>query len=112
MYLRPRQIFEKFLVEEPVTRVDDNGRVVKEFQPTGSQLFGVMSNVNPDEVEKWRGLKHEVTNKIVQRFNTTRANVGDKLICGEKVFLVEAVDDVSNLGQWRIYFVTRRGDLR
>ena len=112
MYLKPRQIFERFLVEEQISRVDENGRVVKEFQPTGEILLGVVSSVNPDESEKFRGLKHEVTHKIVQRLGTVKARIGDKLICGDKVFLVEAVDDVLSLGQWRIHFVTRRGDLK
>ena len=112
MYLRPRQLFAKFIVEEQISRVDANGRIVKEFHPTGEQLFGVVSSVNPDEVEKWHGLKHEVTHKIVQRLGTVKAQIGDKLICGDKVFLVEAFDDVLNLGQWRIYFVTQRGDVK
>lgn len=112
MYLRPRQLFAKFIVEEQISRVDANGRIVKEFQSTGEQLFGVVSSVNPNEVEKWRGLKHEVTHKIVQRLGTIKAQIGDKLICGDKVFIVEAIDDVLNFGQWRIYFVTQRGDVK
>ena len=77
-----------------------------------TELFGVISTVEPHEVEKWRGLKHTVTHKIVQRLGTSRAQVGDKLIKADKIFFVEAVDDVSGLGQFFVYFVSERSDVK
>ncbi|MBR1646989.1 MAG: hypothetical protein IJ685_09465 [Selenomonadaceae bacterium] len=50
VYLKPRQIFEKFLVEEKRTRLDEIGNSRVEF-------VAVISTVEPHEVEKWHGLK-------------------------------------------------------
>ena len=111
MYLRPRQIGEKFIVEEKITRVDETGRAVVEFKPKGEILFGVLSQLNPKEVEKWQGTKHEATDVIIQKFGRTKANVGDKLIKGDKVYLVQSLEEVANSG-WRLYYVKERGDLK
>ena len=108
MYLRPRQIGEKFIVQEKITRVDPTGRILIEFRDTGEILFGVMSQLNPKEVEKWQGTKHESTNEIVQYFGRTKANVGDKLIKNNIVYLVQWIEDIVGTG-WRIYYVKERG---
>lgn len=110
MILRPRQLFEKFLVEEVQARADQSGRVVKCFAPSG-ELFGCISTVTPNEAEKLSGLKHKVTHQIVVRFGRSDVKSGDKLIRGDKVYLVETVDDISRLGQFTIIYVTERGDL-
>ena len=111
VYLKPRQIFEKFLVEEKRTRLDEIGNSRVEFVASG-ELFGVISTVEPHEVEKWHGLKHTVTHKIVQHLGASRAQVGDKLIKADKIFFVEAVDDISGLGQFFVYFVSERADVK
>ena len=111
MYLRPRQIFEKFLVTEKITRLNDIGRSVTEFKPTGEVLFGVVSSAEPHEVEKWRALKHEITHVVIQHLGHVKAKVGDCLIKGEKKFLVQAVDDPAGLGQFTIYYCEERFDL-
>lgn len=111
MYLKPRQIFEKFLVEEKRTRLDEYGNSRVEFV-ANAELFGVISTVEPHEVEKWHGLKHTVTHKIVQHLGAARAQIGDKLIKADKIFFVEAVDDISGLGQFFVYFVSERADVK
>ena len=110
MYLRPRQLFEKFLVEEVQSRADSNGRVVKSFVSSG-ELFGCISTILPNEAEKLAGLKHKATHKIVVRFGRSEVKIGDKLIRGDKIYLIEAVDDISRLGQFTVIYVTERGDL-
>lgn len=109
MYLRPRQVFSRFVVEESVACVDEGGRVVKSFQYAG-ELFGAVTSVNPHEAEKFHGLKHDVTHKIVARWGRVDLKSGDKLIRGDEIYLVNAVEDV--VGQFTIVYVTRRGDLR
>ena len=84
MYLRPRQIFEKFLVTAKITRLNDSGRSVVEFKPTGEVLFGVVSSAEPKEVERWKTLSHTVTHVIIQHLGRVKAKVGDCLIKGEK----------------------------
>ena len=109
MYLRPRQIGEKFIVEEKITRVDETGRAVVEFKPKGEILFGVLSQLNPKEVEKWQGTKHFASDVIIQKFGRTKAKVGDKLINGETVYLIQSIEEVAG---WRLYYVKERGDMR
>ena len=79
---------------------------------TNAELFGVISTVEPHEVEKWSGLKHTITHKIVQHLGAARAQIGDKLITADKIFFVEAVDDISGLGQFFVYFVSERADVK
>ena len=110
MILRPRQLFEKFIVEEVQARADQSGRVVKSFVPSG-EVFGCISTVTPNEAEKLSGVKHSATHQIVVRFGRSDIKSGDKLIRGDKVYLVETVDDISRLGQFTIIYVTERGDL-
>lgn len=111
MYLRPRQLFDKFLVYERQDRVDEFGRVTADFV-AGGIIFGAVTSLNPSETEKFHALKHNVTEKIVKRWGSAQVRVGDKLVRGDEVFLVQAVNDVSWLNQFTIYFVERRGDLR
>ena len=108
MYLKPRQLFDAFVVEKSVTRVDENGRVVKVFEYAG-ELFGCISNVNPKETEKFLGLKHNITHKIVQFRGRITASTGDKLIRADKVYLIE---HVAQIQQFAVYHVNERTDLR
>ena len=109
MYLRPREVFSRFLVEESVSRVDEGGRVVKDFQPVG-ELFGALTSTNPHEVEKFHGLKHDATHKIVVRWGRVDLKAGDRLVRGDEIYLVQAAEDAA--GQFTIVYVTKRGDLR
>ncbi len=111
MYLKPRQIFEKFLVEEKISRINDIGRQAVEFKATGAEIFGVVSSAEPYEREKFKGLKHEISHVIIQKLGAIKAKVGDRLINGEKIFCVEAVDNPAGLGQWYLYYVSERFDL-
>lgn len=110
MYLRPRSVFEKFLVHEKITRLDEIGRQVVEFKPTGEILFGVISITDALEVEKYKALHHEVSHTIVQRGGRPMARVGDLLVNAHEKFLVQDVETVAG-GQWYWYQVNRRSDL-
>lgn len=111
MYLKPRQVFEQFLIEEKRTRINDIGRQMIEYVATGEEIFGVVSSAEPHEVEKWRALKHEISHVIIQHLGRAKAAVGDRLINGEKKYLVEAVDNVIGAGQFYLYYVKERFDL-
>lgn len=110
MYLRPRMLFEKFLVHEKITRLDEIGHPRVKFKPTGEILFGAVSITTPAEVEKYKALRHEVTHTIVQRGGRPMANVGDLLVNAHEKFLVQDVETVAG-GQWYWYQVNRRSDL-
>ena len=111
MYLRPRMIFEKFLIAEKITRLDEMGSSVIKFKDTGKILVGVISTTTPYEREKFKGTKHEISHYVVQKLGDVRAMVGDLLIKGEKKFLVQAVENPAGLGQFWVYHVNERFDL-
>ena len=112
MYLRPRQIFQKFIVEEKRTRIDERGRQIVEFVATGAEIFGVVSSINQKEAEKWKALNHTVDTVICQHKGRVKAKVGDLLAREDKTFLIQAVNDVVGLGEFYIYFCQERLDLK
>ena len=111
MYLRPRQIFEKFLVEEKINRLDARGRQAVEFKATGEEIFCVVTKAEAKEIEKLKSLKHEISHVLVQRYGRFKAKVGDLLIGGSRRFLVEALDNPAGVGFWQVYFCKERCDL-
>lgn len=109
MYLRERGLFEKYPVEERITRIGEFGRQVAEFKLTDRVIFGLQEHLSPEEKERWRGLKHVADSCILERGNNPKAKVGDKLIKGERKYLISAVEPIGIF--WTQYFVTERHDL-
>ena len=110
MYLRPRQIFERFIVEEKRTRIAPDGRQEVEFKPSGEEILGVISTIETFEREKFKGTKHEASHGIVQRLGRIKAKPGDRLINGDKKYIVSHIDNPGGLSQWYVYWVTERRD--
>lgn len=110
MYLKPRQVCEKYLVEEKLTRINEAGRQVIEFKPTGDIILGAVSALTKYEIEKWKSLKHTVDKVIIQHLGHAKAKVGDRLTKGNKKFLVQAVEDIIGAGQFFLYYVEERFD--
>ena len=111
MYLRPRQIFEKFLVAEKFNRLNARGQQSVEFVPTGEEVFCVVTNANLKEMERLKTLHHEVTHALAQRHGHAKAKVGDMLIGGMRKFLIQATDNPAGVGFWIVYFCKERFDL-
>ena len=112
MYLRPRSIYEKLQIEEKITRLNETGRQVVEFKPTGEEILGVVSTAEPADREKFKGLKHEVSHVIIQHLSRLKAKVGDRLIKGDKIYYVEATDEPAGFGQWYLYWCSERYDTK
>ena len=108
MYLRPRNAFERFLVQSKVSRADSSGRVTVEFKDNGF-LFAAIDTLHPHEVEKWRALKHQVDVVLIQHGGEKSANIGDRLIGGARIFLIQHVE--PTLGGWHLYYCQERFDL-
>ena len=110
MYLRPRQIFERLIVEEKRTRIAPDGRQIVEFVPSGEEILGVISTVETFEREKFKGLRHEASHGIVQRLGRIKAKAGDRLISGDRKFIVSHIDNPGGLSQWYVYWCNERFD--
>ena len=111
MYLRPRSIFEKLLVEEKITRLETNGRQAVEYKSTGAEIFGVIASAEPHEREKFKSLKHEITHLVIQKLGHEKAKIGDRLVKEDKKYLIKGVDNPAGLGQFYVYYVEERNDL-
>lgn len=110
MYLRPRSVFENFLVYEKRQRISDIGRQKVEYVPV-RQMCGVLSAVKPTEREKLGGVKHETSHLLIQKRGPQAAQVGDLFLKGERKYLCLAVENPCGIGQFWLYYVTERADL-
>lgn len=107
MLMRPRSLFDKYIVEEKITRVNEIGRQVVEYKPNGEIINGCISQTNPAEVEKYKLLRHEITHVIISK-GKIKAKEGDLLIKIDKKYLVQNVEQIAD---WTNYFVKERRDL-
>ena len=103
-------IAERFLVEEKTTRIDNQGRQIVTFTPTNEEILGVISTIETFEREKFKGTKHEASHGIVQRLGRIKAKPGDRLINGDRKFIVSHIDNPGGLSQYYIYFCNERFD--
>ena len=61
-----------------------------------------------DEMEQ---LQHPITHTIVQT-GKPMAKAEDKLVLGNRIFLVQGVDEPGSLGVCTIYYVEERADVK
>ena len=109
--LRPGNLFKEFIVERESEAMGENRRVKTVYKETGQTLKGCLANATDGERERWKQLQHPVTHTIVQA-GMPKAKTGDKLIFGERIFLVCAIDDCGGLGITTIYYAEERSDVR
>lgn len=110
MYMRPGNMLKDFDVCRKTSGVTETGRVKVEFRKTGDIIRGVLSDATPDEQMRWSQYQHPITHKIVQK-GSAISKAGDELTHGERVFLVQGVDNVSELGMVTIYYIQERFDV-
>lgn len=112
LYLKPKSIFEKFLVERKRDRISEIGRQKNEYVATGDEILGVISSLKTNEVEKFKSLKHDVDCVIIQKLGMVKAEIGDRLVKADRKYHVEAVENAAGLGQFYFYYCNSRFDLR
>ena len=111
MYLRPGNLFKDFIVESDEESIGESGRPEINYREKTQTLKGCLANATEGDRERWKQLQHPITHTIVQR-GRPRAKPEDKLILGERVFLVHMVDDCGGLGISTIYYAEERADVR
>ncbi len=111
MYLRPGNLVKDIIVE-PVREIADSmGRPKKSYDADAGIMFkGVLAAATPTEQIRWAQREHPITHTIVS-YDKPRAKAEDKLVLGDRVFLVKGVDDADSLGIATIYHVEERTDL-
>ena len=99
MYLRPGNLFKEFVIENNRQKVTSTGRVVNDHKGDGIKtLYGCLADATTETA-------------IVQR-GTPLAKKTDKLVLGNRVFYVVAVDDTGGLGISTLYYVEERDDIK
>lgn len=110
MYLRPGNLFKDFIVEAKGSNISSRGRAKKNYdKDLGVSIQAVLAEAKPDEKERWKQLQHPISHTITQK-GKPKANAGDRLIFGERIFYIQGVDEPGALGLWTIYYADERMD--
>ena len=112
MYLRPGNLEKEFTVETGQSAVNGNGRPVMKYDKnTGIVIKGMLARATAQEIAKFGNLEHPIDHTIVQH-GRPKAKPEDKLILGNRIFLVRAVDEPGCIGVCTIYYVEERMDVQ
>ena len=112
MYLRPGNLFKKFIIEGDDEYIGKLGRPkASDDKDGGRMLTGCLADATEKDRERWKQLEHPITHTIVQA-GAPKAKNEDKLVLGERVFIIWAVDDCGGLGITTIYYAEERTDIR
>jgi len=111
MYLRPGNLFKDFVVCKHIEKLNKAGRPVATFEKTQTVIRGCFTECDSHEVQQWRQLNHEITHKLVQA-GEKQAVQGDYLVREDKVYLIEEIAPLSELGVSTIYYLSERNDAK
>lgn len=112
MYVRPGNLFKEFTVEHNVPTVTGTGRVANSYCGGGAEtLKGCLAGATDEDRANHNQKNHIVTHTIVQA-GLPKANRGDKLVLGERIFYIVDVDSGGSLGISTIYYAEERKDVR
>lgn len=112
MYLRPGNMFKRFIIENNEETVGEFGRPKAAYSDEpDKELKGCLADATENDRERWKQLQHPITHTIVQR-GLPLAKEEDRLILSDRVFIVHAVDDCGSLGITTIYYAEERKDLK
>ena len=109
--LRPGQGFKKF------TRYKRTGKLSKERRPGASyessgHLFGILSDVTPQEIERWGTTEKPITHKIVQYGGDNKAADGETLMFNDRYFYIQrSPRNPGGLGHFTVYYCEERRGL-
>ena len=92
--------------------LDANFASVNDHKGDGIKtLYGCLADATTETAKNKSTEDHTVTHTIVQR-GTPLAKKTDKLVLGNRVFYVVAVDDTGGLGISTLYYVEERDDIK
>ena len=112
MYLRPGNLYKEFVIEENKAGIGKTGRPTASFSGDGSRtLKGALAEATPKQKVEWQQLQHPISHTIIQD-GRPKAKAEDKLVLGERIFLIQGVDDPGSIGVCTIYYVEERMDVK
>lgn len=109
-YLRPGNLWKDFAVEHDCVTLNAQGRPRSSFDAENPRrLCAVLAQATPEEKELYRQRAHPISHTLTQRGRPV-ARVGDRLIHGARIFIIQGVDEPGELGLWTIYYAKEQGD--
>ena len=111
MNLLPGNMFKDFLIESNQEYIGAFGRPKGKFTDTERILKGCLADATQNDRDRWKQLQHPITHTIVQA-GPPMAKEEDRLVLGDRVFTIHAVDDCGALGITTIYYAEERADQR
>ena len=109
MYLRPGNLFKDFLIESHEETLTKAGKPKSEYVLQDRIIKGCLAEASPEMRARFAQLEHPITHTVVQR-GKPLAKPGDKLILGERYFVVTGVDNADGLGITTLYYLEERMD--
>lgn len=111
-YLRPGNLFHEFVIESGSQQIGSFGRPGRKYDgETRNTLKGALADATTADKERWSQLQHPITHTIVQA-GAPKAKAEDKLVLGDRIFLIHAVDDCGGAGITTIYYAEERMDVQ
>lgn len=109
MYLRPGMLIRSFTHEHKSGSKNSNGRIVTSYEPTGKIIRAVLAQASPTEIAKYDQMQHPITHTVVQQ-GGPQAAAGDRLVHASRVFYIQGVDNIAELGHYTLYQAQERVD--
>lgn len=109
--LRPGQGFKKF------TRYKRTGNLTKQRRPGASYeesgyLFGILTDVTPEEIERWGTTEKPISHKIVQYGGSNKAADSETLVFNGRYFYIQrSPRNPGDLGHFTVYYCLERKGL-
>lgn len=112
MYLRPGNLYKSFVIEKNTASIGRTGRPKTSYEENGSDtLRGALAEASTQQKVEWQQLQHPITHTIVQD-GRPKAKAEDKLVLGNRVFLIQGVEESGSIGVCTIYYVEERMDVK
>lgn len=112
MYMRPGNLYKDFIVEECTQDISTTGRPKNFYRNEGIRMLkGALAEADDKQKVRWKQLQHPISHTIVQN-GRPKAKAEDKLVMGDRIFLVQGIDEPGGLGICTIYYVEERKDVQ
>lgn len=111
-YLRPGNLYHVFIIESGSQEIGEFGRPKQRYSGEEQRtLWGCLADATTADKERWAQLQHPITHTVEQP-GAPKAKAEDKLVLGDRIFLIQGVDDCGALGIATLYYVEERTDVQ
>ena len=112
MYLRPGNLYKDFLIETNKVEIGTTGRVKTQYEESETRMIkGILAEADERQKIRFSQLGHPVTHTIIQE-GGRKAKPEDKLVLGDRVFLIKGVEEAGSLGIATMYYAEERMDVK